>query len=148
MAIREDMWDLSDSLPAPEPYAGYDPRHHHTPDDDRVFVFGSNIQGWHGGGAAWYARVKLGAEEGVGEGPTGRTYALPTCFEPGLPYDMASLEEAVDTFIWYALRNHTTRFFVSEVGCGLAGFYVSEVAPLFRGAPPNCDLPPSFAPYL
>jgi len=139
--------DLIGALRENPAAAGIDPNHHHKPEDERIFVFGSNFLGQHGAGAAWYAHSKLGAEMGVGEGPTGRTYALPTCFAPGLPVDLDTLRDAVDNFIRYARLNPQLRFFVSEVGCGIAGFYVREVAELFDGAPPNCDLPPSFHEY-
>ncbi len=148
MSDKESFWDFASKLP-PLPTGlmasavppGEDPAHWHSPDDERIFVFGSNVRGWHGGGAAWYAHNKLGAEWEVGEGPTGRTYALPTCFEPGLPVDMGSLETAVDRFLAHARSHPDVRFFVSRVGCDLAGFYVCEVMPLFAGAPDNCDLP-------
>jgi hypothetical protein len=139
-----DTQETISKLRAWDPMGTIKPGHAHTPDDDRVFVFGSNILGLHGGGAAYYAHSKLGAEWGVGEGPTGRTYALPTCFEPGMPVDMMTLEVAVDCFLDYAHLSPAERFFVSEVGCGLAGFYACEVAPLFVDAPENCDLPPGW----
>lgn len=118
-----------------------DPNHNHTPDDPRIFVFGSNLKGIHGGGAAWYAHKKLGAEIGIGEGLTGRTYALPTCYWPGEPVTYEELMVYVQNFLAFAERRHDLRFFVSAVGCGLAGFDESEVAPLFKDAPINCDLP-------
>ena len=122
------------------------PNHIHSKDDDRIFVFGSNLLGIHGAGAARYAHMDLGAEWGVGEGPTGRTYALPTCYGPGDPVSMEELEYYVTCFLVYAAENPTVRFFVSAVGCGLAGFLEDEVAPFFADAPDNCDLPPGWRP--
>ena len=96
--------------------------------DNDVFVFGSNIQGAHGGGAAWYAYKHFGAEWGVGEGLTGRTYALPT-----MEGEMA-LKKAVDHFIDCAKQHPELTFLVTAVGCGIAGYTPEEVAPLFREA--------------
>ena len=95
---------------------------------NEIFVFGSNIQGAHGGGAAWYAHKKFGAEWGVGEGLTGRTYALPT-----MEGD-ASLKKAVEHFIICAKAHPELTFLVTAVGCGIAGYTPGEVAPLFREA--------------
>ena len=93
-----------------------------------IFVFGSNIQGAHGGGAARYAYQKFGAEWGVGEGLTGRTYALPT-----MEGD-ASMKKAVEHFIDCAKAHPELIFLVTAVGCGIAGYTPEEVAPLFREA--------------
>ena len=95
---------------------------------NEIFVFGSNIQGAHGGGAAWYAHKKFGAEWGIGEGLTGRTYALPT-----MEGD-ASLKKAVEHFIACAKAHPELTFLVTAVGCGIAGYTAAEVAPLFREA--------------
>ena len=97
-------------------------------DANEIFVFGSNIHGAHGGGAAWYAHKKFGAEWGVGEGITGRTYALPTMEGP------ASLKHAVEHFLVCAKQHPELTFLVTAVGCGIAGYTPDEVAPLFREA--------------
>ena len=96
--------------------------------ENEIFVFGSNIQGAHGGGAAWYAHKQFGAEWGVGEGLTGRTYALPTM------EGKASLKKAVDHFIACAKQHPELTFLVTAVGCGIAGYRPDEVAPLFKEA--------------
>ncbi len=95
---------------------------------NEIFVFGSNIQGAHGGGAAWYAHKNFGAEWGVGEGLTGRTYALPTMEGP------TSLKHAVDNFVACAKQHPELTFLVTAVGCGIAGYRPNEVAPLFKEA--------------
>jgi hypothetical protein len=118
--------------------------HVHTASDPRVFVFGSNRLGIHGAGAARYATVELGAQRGVGEGPTGRTYALPTCLAPGTPLTLREMTNHVERFLEHARVHSNTRFFVSAVGCGIAGFSENEIAPLFARAPENCDLPPGW----
>ena len=99
-----------------------------TLSDNEIFVFGSNIHGSHGGGAAWFAYKNFGAEWGVGEGLTGRTYALPTM------EGEASLKKAVDNFIACARQHPELTFLVTAVGCGIAGYYPSQVAPLFSEA--------------
>lgn len=96
--------------------------------ENEIFVFGSNIQGAHGGGAAWYAYKQFGAEWGVGEGLTGRTYALPTM------EGEASLRHAVEHFIACARQHPELTFLVTAVGCGIAGYTPREVGPLFEAA--------------
>ncbi len=96
--------------------------------ENEIFVFGSNIQGAHGGGAAWFAHKAFGAEWGVGEGLTGRTYALPTM------EGKASMQHAVEHFIACAKQHPELTFLVTAVGCGIAGYRPNEVAPLFREA--------------
>lgn len=99
-----------------------------TLNEGEIFVFGSNIQGMHGGGAAWYASKNFGAEWGVGEGLTGRTYALPTM------EGQASLKHAVERFTACAKNHPELTFLVTAVGCGIAGYRPEEVAPLFKEA--------------
>ena len=96
--------------------------------ENEIFVFGSNIQGAHGGGAAWFAHKAFGAEWGVGEGLTGHTYALPTM------EGKASLKTAVEHFIACAKQHPELTFLVTAVGCGIAGYRADEVAPLFKEA--------------
>lgn len=117
--------------------------HIHSKDDPRTFVFGSNLRGIHGAGAALYA-VSLGARRGIGEGITGRTYALPTCSSPGVPLTLDEVNAHVQRFMGLARLMPEARFFVSAVGCGIAGFTEEEIAPMFAYAPANCDLPPGW----
>ena len=109
--------------------------------DGEIFVFGSNIQGMHGGGAARVAYKQFGAEWGVGEGLTGQCYALPT-MEGGVDY----VQEKVNNFIDCALAHPELTFLVTRIGCGIAGFSDEEIGPLFREALPleNVILPKSF----
>ena len=103
-----------------------------------IFVFGSNRSGIHGAGAARFAAVHKGAEYGVGEGPTGASYALPT---KGYNITFMTLDEVnthVQNFIAYARENNHLDFQVTQVGCGLGGFTKEEIAPLFEFAPLNC----------
>lgn len=112
--------------------------------EGEVFVFGSNIQGAHGGGAAWYAYKNFGAEWGVGEGLTGRTYALPTM------EGAASLQKAVERFTDCAAQHPELTFLVTAVGCGIAGYTPAQVAPLFKNAAAlkNVYLPQCFVELL
>ncbi len=98
-----------------------------------IFVFGSNKRGIHGAGAAKYAHKHHGAVMGVGEGPTGNSYALPT---KGYEIEVISLEEiqeSVNNFLEYAKANPDKNFKVTQVGCGLGGYTPEQIAPLFRG---------------
>lgn len=105
---------------------------------DEVFVFGSNLAGMHGGGAARMAYEHFGAEWGVGVGPTGQCYAIPT-MQGGID----TIRPYVDEFIVYAKQHSDKRFLVTRIGCGIAGFADEEIAPLFREALaiPNIALP-------
>ena len=114
------MWDLK-TLSKLGHLTAINPDHKHEEGDSRIFVFGSNLQGIHGGGAAWYAHNKLGAVMGIGIGRTGRTYALPTCSRPGMNLSHAQVAVWVALFLshaeWCFANEPVTRFFVSPVGC-------------------------------
>lgn len=109
--------------------------------ENEIFVFGSNLAGMHGGGAARLARIKWGAVMGQGVGLQGRTYAIPTM--QGGP---ETIKPYVDEFIAFAKAHPGLRFLVTEIGCGIAGFTPSQIAPLFAGAAdvPNILLPARF----
>lgn len=109
--------------------------------DDEIFVFGSNEAGRHGAGAALYAAKKHGAQYGVGFGPSGNSFAIPTkdFFINKLSLD--SVKFYVDLFLCYAEEHPETKFRLTAIGCGLAGFKVEEIVPLFDRAPSNV-LPP------
>jgi hypothetical protein len=112
-----------------------------------VFVFGSNLAGRHGKGAALWAKQYRGALYGVGQGPQGNSYAIPT---KGynleiLPLDR--IEYYVNIFLNHA-RESTDTFRVTPIGCGLAGYRYDQIAPMFKGAPVNAVLPPEFTSIL
>jgi ribA/ribD-fused uncharacterized protein len=116
------------------------------PGPGRVFVFGSNLSGVHGAGAAKTAKEQYGAIPGVGEGlmpddVTPGCYALPTKDENIQTLSLERIKEYVDRFIMLAWERQDLTFFVTRIGCGLAGYTDVEVAPLFELAPPNCELP-------
>lgn len=112
---------------------------------NEIFVFGSNIHGMHGGGAAAIAFRKFGAEWGVGEGLTGQCYALPT-MEGGVDY----IAEKVENFIACAKDHPEMKFYVTKIACGIAGFSIEEIGPLFADAIPmeNVILPREFVEEL
>lgn len=109
-----------------------------------VFVFGSNLAGRHGKGAALWARQHRGAIYGQGVGPQGNAYAIPTKDHQlrVLPLDV--IRGYVHEFLKYAGRRADLRFQVTPVGCGLAGYRPAQIAPMFAGAPPNVILPDTF----
>lgn len=116
--------------------------------DFTVFVFGSNLQGIHGAGAALEAKVLYGAEQGTGVGRTGNAYAIPTKMTPRIALELADIEVHVHEFLIYALNHPEETFFVTAVGCGLAGYTPEDIGPMFKGAPSNCSLPHMFQRYL
>lgn len=97
--------------------------------EDEVFVFGSNLKGMHGGGAARVAYDKFGAVWGQGVGMQGQSYAIPT-----MHGGTDVIKPYVDEFIEYAKRYPEKKFFVTPIGCGIASFSESEIAPLFKDA--------------
>lgn len=106
-----------------------------------IFVFGSNLEGAHGGGAALLAWKKWGAVWGQGAGLQGQTYGIPTMH--GGP---AEIKPYVDDFIRCAQEHPELTFLVTEIGCGIAGFTPNEIAPLFKEAVgiTNIHLPQRF----
>lgn len=108
---------------------------------NEIFVFGSNLAGRHGKGAALYARQHFGAQYGVGVGPTGRCYAIPTkdWYLKTLPLEF--ILEHVIQFIEYAKRHPELKFLVTPIGTGLAGYTVEQIRPLFpKQLPENVEL--------
>lgn len=113
-----------------------------------VFVFGSNLAGVHGAGAAAYARKYEGAVMGVGEGITGKAYALPTKDHNIQSLTLAQIQGHVNKFLAYARLHPELEFQVSQIGCGLAGFKPEQIAPMFIGAPANCLFDMAWAEWL
>ena len=96
---------------------------------NEVFVFGSNLEGMHGGGAALTAYKKFGAVWGQGVGLQGQSYAIPT-----MQGGVETIKPYVDEFIQFAKEHPDLRFLVTPIGCGIAGFKPSQIAPLFKEA--------------
>lgn len=93
---------------------------------NEIFVFGSNSEGNHAGGAARQA-MGFGAILGQGNGLQGQTYAIPTMFA-----HESKIEPYIDDFIGFAKRNPQLKFFVTRIGCGIAGFSEKQIAPMFE----------------
>lgn len=96
---------------------------------NEIFVFGSNLQGMHGGGAAWTAYRKFGAIMGQGVGLQGQSYGIPT-----MQGGVETIKPYVDEFIEFAKAHQELTFLVTRIGCGIAGFRNEEIAPLFEEA--------------
>lgn len=94
--------------------------------DNEIFVFGSNLAGAHGGGAARVAYDRFGAVWGQGVGLHGRTYAIPT-----MQGGVETIAPYVDDFTAFAAEHKEYKFLVTKIGCGIAGFTFEEMAPLF-----------------
>ena len=112
---------------------------------NEIFVFGSNLAGLHAGGAARQAVNRFGAKWGQGVGLQGNSYAIPT-----MQGGVETIKPYVDEFISFAQSRPDLKFYVTQIGCGIAGFRVDEIAPLFAQAlnVENIILPKSFCPHL
>lgn len=108
---------------------------------NEIFVFGSNLAGAHGGGAARVAMNRFGAVWGQGVGLQGQSYAIPT-----MHGGVDRIQPYVDEFIIFAEEHPEMNFLVTRIGCGIAGFTDAEIAPLFARAKElaNVWLPQSF----
>jgi hypothetical protein len=113
--------------------------------NDEIFVFGSNLAGMHGGGAAYAAWKQFGSVMGCGVGLRGQSYAIPT-----MQGGVETIKPYVDEFIAFAREHPELFFFVTRIGCGIAGFRDKEIAPLFAEATEvdNICLPESFVKVL
>ncbi len=117
------------------------PDYIHSLDKNEIFVFGSNLQGMHGGGAARIAADRFGAIMGQGVGLQGQSYAIPT-----MQGGVNTIMPYVDEFIAFAKQHPELTFLVTRIGCGIAGFTPAQIAPLFTGAVDveNIHLPQDF----
>ena len=107
----------------------YTPENITTLGEDDIFVFGSNLEGRHSGGAARTAYKKFGAVMGQGVGLQGQSYAIPT-----MQGGVETIKPYVDEFIKFAYECDQNTFYVTRIGCGIAGFTDEEIAPLFADA--------------
>lgn len=108
---------------------------------NEIFVFGSNLAGSHGGGAARVAYNRFGAIWGQGVGLQGQSYAIPT-----MQGGVETIKPYVDEFIEFAKSRQDLTFLVTRIGCGIAGFTDEEISPLFEKAHEveNIVLPPGW----
>ena len=130
-------------------YLGYTPDYIDRLLPKQIFVFGSNALGYHTGGASGTARKKFGAVWGQAEGLQGQSYAIPVDFGKDVRKDN-EVKAAVDRFIAFAKEHTELFFFVTRVGCGIAGYHDNEMAQFFKDASElkNVSLPKSFVDAL
>ena len=106
-----------------------------------IFVFGSNLKGIHGAGAARTAREEYGAKFGQSEGLMGQAYAIPTKYDPSRTLPLNAIKGHVDKFLKFARDNPNMTFNLTAIGTGLAGYTDEQIAPMFVGYPNNI-IPP------
>lgn len=134
-ADARELLEVMDCFEAEYPQTGLPVRPAYTPENisrlrqDEVFVFGSNLEGMHMGGAARVAATRFGAIMGQGVGLQGRSYAIPT-----MQGGVETIKPYVDEFTEFARRHKELTFYVTRIGCGIAGFKDEEIAPLFAQA--------------
>lgn len=112
----------------------------------KIFVFGSNLQGIHGKGAALHAKLHNGAVQGEGIGLHGTSYAIPTKQTPYIRLSLLDINYYVADFLCFANNHREYSFLVTPIGCGLAGYKPVQIAPMFALAKdaPNIILPDEF----
>ena len=130
-------------------YIGFTPDYIDALLPRQIFVFGSNALGYHTGGASGTARKKFGAVWGQPEGLQGQSYAIPVDYGKNVRKD-TEVKAAVDRFIAFAKEHEDLFFFVTRVGCGIAGYHDEEMAQYFKTAldQKNISLPKSFVDAL
>jgi len=109
-----------------------------------IFVFGSNLAGKHGKGAALFAKQNYGAIYGQGVGLQGNSYAIPTKDKSLNPLPLKEIEFYVKQFIRFAKEHPEYIFNLTRIGCGLAGYADIQIAPMFHTAPNNVNQPPEW----
>lgn len=114
--------------------------------ENEVFVFGSNLNGNHTGGAAYLAVEKFGAEMGNAEGIQGQSYAIPTLDKNMERINLTDLEQSINRLYDYAEENPEKTFYMTKIGCGIAGYEVSDIATIVncRDIPANIIIPEEF----
>ena len=116
--------------------------------DNLIFVFGSNLAGRHGRGAALVARQSFKAEYGIGKGYTGKSYAIPTKDTDLNILDLTEIDKYVTEFLQEVKLKPDLFFFITAIGTGLAGYEDEEIAPMFKGIENNCSLPSNWKKYI
>jgi hypothetical protein len=116
--------------------------------DNKIFVFGSNLVGRHGLGAANWALLHYGAIMGIGIGRMGNSYAIPTKGRQLeiLPLDV--IQHHVEVFINYAKDHPALTFILTRIGCGYARYKDHQIAPLFKGVPNNVEIPKEWLTFV
>ena len=116
--------------------------------EDTVFVFGSNMAGNHADGAAHTALAHFGAMQGVGRGWSGQSYAIPTMNEHLQQMPLSQIQHYIDDFKIYTKNHPKMTYFITSIGCGIAGYKTEEIAPMFKGISHNVIFPSSFRPFV
>lgn len=112
-----------------------------------IFVFGSNLAGRHGKGAALHARQHHGAIYGQGIGLQGNSYAIPTKNHQIQTLPLEAIQIYINEFIGFAKANPDLHFQVTAIGTGLAGYSHNQIGPMFAKSPNNCTLPAEWQEY-
>lgn len=118
------------------------------PARNEIFVFGSNLKGVHGAGAAKAAHKFYHAEWGIAYGLTGGSFAIPTKDRNIETMPLVEIEPYVTTFLMFASSQPDMKFFMTRIGCGLAGYTDADIAPMFVGAPSNINFPENWRSFL
>lgn len=118
------------------------------PENGEIWVFGSNLRGRHGRGAAQVALEKYGAEEGQGIGYKGNSFAIPTKDRFIRSLNLSEIKKYVDIFRAFTYSHPEFKFFVTRVGCGYAGYRNSQIAGMFANCNDNCIVPVQWKAYL
>jgi len=119
------------------------------PIGSEIFVYGSNLAGIHGAGAAKVAMNLFGAKWGNGKpGIVGLSYAIPTKDERIESLSLDRISPFVYDFVSFTKSHPCIEFFLTRVGCGLAGFANNDIAPLFKGVGENCNIPEEWKRWL
>lgn len=106
----------------------------------KIFVFGSNLAGRHGKGAALFARNQRGAIYGQSEGLQGQSYGIPTKDENLKPRSLMEIAEGIRKFKEFATEHPELEFEITPIGCGLAGYRREQILPFLLDTPRNCEL--------
>lgn len=115
-----------------------------------VFVFGSNTEGRHGGGAAAAAVVRFGAVMGQSRGLQGQSYAIPTCTGAIEPLPVEEIGNDVRIFLGFVVRHPELTFFLTPIGTGISSIDSAKMAGLFIDGRdiPNLIFPEVFIEFI
>ena len=125
----------------------YTPENIESLSDNEVFVFGSNLYGIHAGGTAKLALDKFGAVWGQGVGLQGKSYAIPTKDHQMNALELRYIRFYVNQLLYVSFLHPKKTFLVTKIGCGLAGYTIKDIAPMFTSYPLNVVVPEEFAKF-
>ena len=114
---------------------------------NQIIIFGSNVSGIHGAGLAKYCKNNFGAVQGQALGITGQCYAIPTKDTRIRTLPLQDIQYYVNIFIAYAYQHRELEFLVTKIGCGLAGYTIEDIAPMFKRVTTNLILPEEFVKF-